>query len=222
LKQTGFVQNLGRTRTRVLEELRAAGSAVAVASVARRLGLHVNTARFHLDALAAAGLAERSVEESSGAGRPRVLYAATADSAGLGRRSYRVLAEVLAGHLATRARRPDVSALAAGREWGRSLAPRPAPLERVSADAAVRALLDVLGGIGFLPEVVPDAGGTQVRLHHCPFREVAAAHGQVVCSLHLGLMQGLLGGLGAPVAADLIEPFRAPTWCAVRLRPSGG
>jgi predicted ArsR family transcriptional regulator len=222
LKQTGFVQNLGRSRTRVLDELQAAGSSVGVADLARRVGLHPNTVRFHLDALAEAGLAARTVEPAARAGRPRVLYSATPDSAGAGRRSYRLLAEILAGHLAAHARRPAGTAVEAGREWGRSLARRPAPFQDVAAANAIGQLVDVLDDIGFLPELVTggDDGGTQIRLRHCPFREIAAAHREVVCSVHLGLMQGLLADLHAPVTAARIRPFVTPSSCTVVLDPA--
>jgi predicted ArsR family transcriptional regulator len=51
--------SLGRSRARVPEVLRAAGSPLGVQEVADRTGLHPNTERFHLDALAEAGLATR-------------------------------------------------------------------------------------------------------------------------------------------------------------------
>ena len=50
---------LGRSRARVLELLREAAAPLGVQEVAERCGLHPNTARFHLDALVAAGLAIR-------------------------------------------------------------------------------------------------------------------------------------------------------------------
>jgi predicted ArsR family transcriptional regulator len=202
----------------VLGELQAVGRPIGVAELGRRLGLHANTARFHLTALTEAGLAQRSTESSGRGGRPRVLYAATPDSAGVGRRSYRLLAEILAGHLAAHARRPAAAAREAGREWGRCLAARPAPFERPDAAGAVRQLVHVLAGIGFLPEVVDEA---RLRLHHCPFREAAPAYGQVVCAVHLGLMQGVLAESGAPISAARVEPFVDPAWCAVQLEPAG-
>ena len=47
---------LGRSRTDVLEVLRAADGPLGVQEVAQRTGLHSNTARFHLEALTEAGL----------------------------------------------------------------------------------------------------------------------------------------------------------------------
>jgi predicted ArsR family transcriptional regulator len=51
----------------------------------------------------------------------------------------------------------------------------------------------------------------------CPFREVAENHQDVVCQLHLGLMQGALARMRAPVTADRLEPFAEPSLCIAYL-----
>ena len=66
------------------------------------MGLHLNTTRFHLDGLVEAGLAARAREDREQPGRPRVLYTAGPDTARTGRRSYRLLAEILTSYLGTR------------------------------------------------------------------------------------------------------------------------
>ena len=60
--------------------------------------------------------------------------------------------------------------------------------------------------------------GVELRLHHCPFREVAEPHTDVVCQLHLGLMQGALAEIRAPLTADSLEPLVTPTMCVAQLR----
>ena len=52
----------GESRSRVLAALLDAGRPLDVTEVARLVGLHVNTARFHLDGLVEAGAADREVE----------------------------------------------------------------------------------------------------------------------------------------------------------------
>src|SRR5262252_7614233 len=54
---------LGRSRADVLDMLRAADGPLGVREVAQRMGLHPNTARFHLEALTEAGLAVREAED---------------------------------------------------------------------------------------------------------------------------------------------------------------
>jgi predicted ArsR family transcriptional regulator len=43
-----------------------------------------------------------------------------------------------------------------------------------------------------------------------PFREAAEQHADVVCSVHLGLMRGLLSELDAPLEARRLHSFVEP------------
>lgn len=207
---------VGRRRQDVLDCLRDADEAVGVADVAERTGMHVNTARFHLDRLVSDGLALRTPEERDVPGRPRILYRSSGPAAGP--RSFGLLAEMLTG-LVSGLENARPTAIESGRSWGRHLVERPAPSQRVDADDATARLMRVLDVVGFRPEAGPDVGGDrEVRLHHCPFREVAERHPDIVCGLHLGLMQGALSELRAPVDVPTLEPFVTPQLCVAQLR----
>jgi predicted ArsR family transcriptional regulator len=206
-------------RTEVLTRLREAARPLTVAELAEATGLHVNTARFHLDGLVSDGLAERSVEPREAPGRPPVLYAATPEAGGL--RSFGLLAEMLTGLVKSYAdARPK--AAEAGRAWGQHLVQRPAPSERLDEAESTARLMHVLDALGFQPELRSADANVDVRLHNCPFREVAERHSDVVCSLHLGLIQGALGELRAPLQAETIEPFVTPNLCVARLSRATG
>ncbi len=205
----------GTRRDEVLGLLRAADQALSAADVAKVTGLHVNTARFHLDGLVEDGLAERMSELREQPGRPRILY--TAEGPVPGPRSYALLAEVLTGLVASLKDAGPV-AVSAGQAWGRHLVERVAPSERVDEGEAIARLTRVLDAIGFEPEARKTRKGAEVRLRHCPFREVAEKHTDVVCAIHLGLMQGALQELQAPVAATALEPFVTPNMCVAQLR----
>ena len=70
--------------------------------------------------------------------------------------------------------------------------------------------------MGFAPEALTD--GTQYQLPAAvPFREVAQNHQDVVCQLHLGLMQGALAQMRAPVTTDQLQPFAEPSPCIANL-----
>jgi len=213
---------LGDSRSRVLAVLQAARAPLGVTDVAAQVGLHANTTRFHLEALVRQQLVERAVEERDVPGRPRALYTATADSARAGRRSYRLLAEILVGYLATHTKQPAQAALDAGEVWGRFLTQRPAPFRRVDAAAATGQLVDALDDIGFAPEPVTAGRKRQILLHHCPFREAAEENREVVCSVHLGLMRGMLGELDAPIEAERLDPFVEPNLCVTGLSTRRG
>jgi len=211
---------LGESRTRVLEVLQDSGTQLNVSDVAARVGLHTNTVRLHLDALVAAGLAESEAEKRDLRGRPRTLYAANANSANAGRRSYRLLAEILASSMAAQTSKPREAAVKAGQEWGRFLGEGPPPFKRVDADEATGRLVGALDTLGFSPEAVTRGRQRRVLLHHCPFREVAKEYPEVACSIHLGLMNGLLAELDAPLEVDRLDPFVEPALCVASLSRS--
>lgn len=214
----------GESRSRVLAALQDAGRPLDVTEVAEVTGLHVNTARFHLDGLVEAGVADRDAEQREQPGRPRTLYRARADTARAGARSYQLLAEILASFVAAEVPQPARAAQAAGREWGRYLTQRPGPFERLTAAAATEQLVAALDSIGFGPEAKTTGGRRQILLHHCPFRESASKHQDVVCAIHLGLMQGMLAELDAPIDTERLDPFVEPNLCIARLtrRPQSG
>src|ERR1035437_7975499 len=211
---------LGESRSRVLEILQDTGAQLGVSEVAARLSLHPNTVRFHLDALVASGLVDSEAEESDLRGRPRMLYSANANSASAGRRNYRFLAEILASSMAAQVSHPREVAINAGREWGRYLGEGPPPFTRVDADEATGRLVSAMEDIGFAPEAVTRGRRRKVLLHRCPFREVAQEHPEVVCSIHLGLMNGLLAELDAPLEVNQLDPFVEPSQCAASVSRS--
>ena len=208
---------LGESRARVLDLLRAAGGPLGVQEVAEQAGLHPNTARFHLDALVEAGLATREPLPRETPGRPSMAYQVTDRDGPTGRRRYRLLAEMLTSMIAGVMPQPGEAAAEAGREWGRYLTEQPPPYQRLDAGEAIEKLTAALAEIGFAPEAVAEGSGYRLRLHQCPFREVAERHQDVVCALHLGLMQGVLEQLRAPVTADRLQPFAEPSVCVAEL-----
>ena len=209
---------LGRTRTHVLDMLRAADGPLGVREVARRTGLHPNTARFHLEALTEARLAVRETEDRETPGRPRVGYRATAGGPA-GRRRYRLLAEMLASLVAGTMPEPRNAAEEAGSKWGAYLTEQPPPYQKLTAEEAIGKLSTVMAEVGFGPQAGADEAGGQhrLRLRECPFREVAKHHQDVICSLHLGLMRGALAQMRAPVTIDRLDPLVEPSLCTARL-----
>lgn len=211
----------GVSRQRVLELLRSAPAGLGVQELADRTGLHANTVRFHLDRLVADGMAQRHAEERTEPGRPRLSFtAAPRPDPARDSRNYQFLAEILASFVAGTVNRPADAAVAAGRTWGHYLTERPAPYRRVPEEEAVTRLLGILDDIGFAPELAAE-DPRQIRIPHCPFREVAEGNREVVCAVHLGLMRGALAELGAPVTADRLVPFVEPSLCVAHLTPVG-
>lgn len=214
-------RGLGRTRSRVLALMQDVSEPLTVDAVARRMSLHPNTARFHLEALETAALVVRTPEprDQRRPGRPRTLFGAAPGVPGVGRRSYRFLAEVLTSYLANRLPEPSQSAEEAGIAWGRYLAEPSPPFHEMEVDAALEALVSELEKVGFESHPAGDGDQLRVEVSHCPFLEVAEDHREVVCSVHLGLMKGLLERMNAPLTAADLEPLVEPSRCIAHLRP---
>ncbi|MFF0792172.1 helix-turn-helix transcriptional regulator [Streptomyces spiralis] len=203
-------------RREVLDALRAAAGPLGVTETAERIGVHPNTVRFHLDALVAEGLVERRIEEPSGPGRPRTVYVPQPGMDRGGVRGYRLLARILLSQLASRGPEARSAATEAGRAWGRYLVDPLPPFREPTAEEAVGRLVALLDDLGFDP--VPETSGAgeppeRIRLRHCPFLELAEEYGSLVCPVHLGLMQGALTELRAPLTATGLEPFAEPDAC---------
>lgn len=208
---------LGPTRARVLALLEDAGEPMTASDLAGRMRVHANTVRFHLDALEAARLVVRAAEDRTAPGRPRVLYTVAAGAPDVSARSYRLLSEILTSLLTDRLPDAAASATEAGQAWGRYLTEPPAPFHRVAEPEALATLVDGLDRIGFESHPVSDDSGLRVEVSHCPFLEVAEGHREVVCSVHLGLMRGILEQTGAPIRAGSLEPLVRPSLCIAHL-----
>jgi predicted ArsR family transcriptional regulator len=225
--------------------VREHGGAIDAVELASRMKLHVTTVRFHLDALCEEGAIERTRMNRDGVGRPRTGYRAVDE-----RLDYRILAEILAMELGetaeTRARR----AQRAGVQWaGRIAAAQGEAVAGQDGTAEVGDPLDrgaalateVFDRMGFDAELAAEsepstslsADSEQVlgrerviRLHACPVRDLARAHPEVGCGLHLGLLQGLVDRAAAAggsadredtAVSARLEPFVEPELCIARL-----
>jgi predicted ArsR family transcriptional regulator len=163
------------------------------------------------------------------------MYAASAAAPQVAPRNYPGLAQVLVRHLQDH-EQPEAAAEAAGAIWGRELASAATThatthaTTDVTTDAttvrrpatrreAERALVGGLESVGFRSQVVRSGAGTRIDIRPCPFLELVQASGQVVCSVHSGLMAGLLAGLDAPLALERLVPFASPETCVAHLEP---
>lgn len=208
---------LGPTRARVLALLQDADEPMTAAAAGARLGLHVNSVRFHLDGLTEDGLVVRRREERSTPGRPKVLYAAATTAPGVAHRSYRLLAEILTSLLTDKLPNPAATAEQAGDAWGRYLTAPPQPFHKPQESEALQTLVHALDNMGFDSHIVDEPDSLRLEISHCPFLEVAQGHHDVVCSIHLGLIRGILDQTKAPVAAGTLEPLVEPSRCIAHL-----
>lgn len=220
----GHDEQSGRSRTGrrldVLRALKETSGPASIKDLADRLDVHPNTVRFHLESLVDAGQVERVELTHRGPGRPPQLFRAVPGMDPAGPRSYQVLVEILLQALVDD---PEAGrrAAEAGRAWGRRYG---AALSQAQGGdpSGVAESMDRLGAllddIGFAPEVEE----SRIGLRHCPFLEVATAQPQIVCAIHLGLMQGAVGEWQAPLTVDHLAPFIEPDLCVAHIGGADG
>ena len=195
------------TRYRLYRYLRLSGRPVPVRELATRLGLHPNTIRPHLRRLVEAGIvASETRRGPSAVGRPQTVYTAVAMDNSEGR-DYRLLADILATLMTGARARTGAEALA--REWGDYLMTRHAPppgARRPGPNLA--ALREALAEAGFDPRFRRRGNRVvEIALRGCPFRDLLEEHRELVCTVHRGLLEGMLEGSRPRLHLRTFEPL---------------
>ncbi|WP_182359333.1 helix-turn-helix transcriptional regulator [Tomitella gaofuii] len=210
------VARLSDQRAAVLDRLRHHPDGARIAELAEESGLHANTLREHLDALAAAGYVERSRSAPQGRGRPAWIYTAQIEP-GAGAphadprlRDYAGLAMSLASILRRVSSDVERDGLAAGVEWGRNLA-----REHRGSGAPEERLVQLLTELGFAPTLRDDG----VSLRQCPLIDAARTYPDVVCTVHRGIVRGALVEFGGDPDASTLTAFAEPDACRLEITP---
>ncbi|MFT3876932.1 MAG: MarR family transcriptional regulator [Propioniciclava sp.] len=200
---------LGPTRAQVLALLQGATDPVSVNEIAEKLGVHRNSARFHLDALVAAGYAERASAPAGALGRPPLLYGPTASAPSLTNSHLLELADTLLAYVTTTASDPVAATEEAGRTWGARAVPAGVP------PCAVReGLTRELRERGFGTE----RDGDTLVFRRCPFRgSISPEQMPLVCAIHQGFLEGYLAASGDEFHAGKLAV--GPALCTVTVTP---
>ncbi len=209
------VTQLSKARAGVLDLLAGQDHPVTVAELARLSGQHHNTVREHLEALAGAGLAQSRTRPARGRGRPALLYTAVPVERSRPQvREYSRLASAMAAHIARTSANPNLEARELGRHWGAELtAEAGAPPVDTTADAAL-GVITMLGALGYEPQRVDG----RVVLRRCPVLDVARRYPEVVCHVHLGVIDGMYAATTGSVPEGVgLEPFGEPLGCNLYL-----
>ncbi len=198
---------------RVLECLILQAGLTPIGQLAEAVGSHPNTVREHLAVLFQAGLVERERAVPSGRGRPPWHYRATA-LALTQDTNYEGLAVALADQLMRMSADPRSAAIEAGEHWGDDVVDPNLP-PSADDDGVRRRVLSMLDELGFDPDPVPVDG--RMRLRACPMIGAAERDPDVVCSVHLGLVRGIVKHAGGDPDSTELLPFFEPDACHVGL-----
>ena len=188
------------TRYAIYLELARSARPLSTADVAAVLDLHPNTVRPHLERMRDVGLLAVHSDARGGVGRPQHLYslAPEAPSLGLEPASFPTLARMLL-RLAAATGADAADAADVGREQGRLDGERYG-----SSRGCLSAVVAQLDAMGFDPAVAAsdedgDDGAVtlaSVAFAHCPFRDLAEQRPDLLCSLHRGLIEGVVAASG--------------------------
>ena len=78
-------------------------------------------------------------------------------------------------------------------------------------------LQEAMAKAGFEPRFRRLSGSAiEVSMRDCPFRELADDHRELVCTLHRGLVEGMVEGLKPALAVKDFRPFAERNLCRFR------
>lgn len=213
------VANLSDQRAAVLDQLRRHADGARIAELSAESGLHANTLREHLDALAAAGYVQRHRAAPQGRGRPAWIYSAV-DTGAVDTphadprlRDYAGLAMSLASILRRVSSDVERDGMAAGVEWGRNLA-----REHHGTGTPEQRLVQLLAELGFAP-TPHDDGDPTLSLRQCPLIDAARTYPDVVCTVHKGIIRGALLEFGGDPDHSVLSAFAEPDACRLEITP---
>jgi predicted ArsR family transcriptional regulator len=214
----------------LLSEAGPSGEGWTAGQLGDHLGLHVTSARFHLNVLERAGLVESGFQRQ-GVGRPRKVYRCGTRHSSDGPRTDEAL-RALTGFLTEGDGQPglDRTPEQAGRVWALAQV-RAEDAAHAAGDltgprtvgswlAKVGRTVDLLHRWGYRPELRTEEGGRTVELllSDSPFLGLAKTHPGAVCAVHRGLIRGALEAAGEPDVEVTVQPFGEPGACWARVR----
>ncbi len=177
------------TRYAIYLELARSPLPLTTSEVADLLGLHVNTVRPHLERMRDVGLLAVDTEARGSVGRPQHRWSLSPDAPSLGLEPspWPTLARTLLDAAAQGGLASDDLADAGRRQGQLDAAQWPDGTECLDGLVVEQARL------GFDPATVEEPRRATVAFAHCPFRDLASEHPDLVCALHGGLVEGFVG-----------------------------
>lgn len=216
IRRTSSGRLLSPTREQILRIVEAAERPQSVPELAVITQLHENTVRGHVTALWNDGyLLRTSSAEHDEPGRPAWLWGASKRSVSS---PYAALANALAEQLARSSDDASTQARNAGRTWGIALASQ----QRTELEAE-ELIENIMRDEGFAPESQPgsaDGSNREILLRQCPLIDAATRHPEIVCAVHLGMVQGALETRGMSSAGTTLTPFISAGTCSLQLHIS--
>lgn len=173
--------------------------------LAAEVELHHNTVREHLQRLVEDGFVLARSEERKTRGRPRVFYSA--------RTGHEDLDDIGERKLESAQNRADLfKRVLLGQNIDEPL--KETVDEEITNQLEI--LEDHLEQVGFDPAI--DHANLEINLFSCPFKSMVSEHQEMVCAVHLGLIDMMLAITQGPLKSDQLHPFATPGVCKLHLK----
>lgn len=188
----------------VLSVLQKFPQGARAAEIAKKMGMHVNTARGHLDELVRAGAVRVVTAPAKGRGRPSLIFQVRVPDNRSVAEEYVTLISVLVKALADKDQLNDFSSEQAreiGRAWAKATATS-------HGTEALGSLYRMMRDMGFDPvtssEHFDEEGRTDVELHACPFVSAGVEPSPFVCAIHDGYLEQTAAASGGRLSLKLV------------------
>ncbi|AGN18928.1 helix-turn-helix transcriptional regulator [Corynebacterium glutamicum] len=201
----------------VLDALQTFPDGARAIDVAKKLDLHVNTARGHLEELVAKEAIRVVTAAAKGRGRPSLIFQTRVPDNRAVAKEYITLIELMANMLGDvdddAMHNPELraKALSIGTQWAHVMGIKHAEAEEL--DEALSPLINRLREMGFDPTETEEANS--LALHSCPFVVNDKRPSAFVCAIHAGFIQESLGENNR-IQLEL-KPLNAPGTCKVHV-----
>lgn len=214
----------------VLSTLQTFPEGARAADVAQALGMHVNTARGHLDELVAQDAVRVITAPAQGRGRPSLIFQVRIPDSRAIAEEYVTLIEVLASMVADKDSLSEADwekARSIGMRWARAMQDNGVDLNE--DNHLIGPLFRRLRDMGFDPTVapheVPAKGAARpmqdnenIDLNACPFTTSGMQPSRFICAVHDGFLQEVAkNNTNGKLQLKLI-PKSGPGTCAVHVR----
>ncbi|WBT09786.1 hypothetical protein PAB09_05710 [Corynebacterium sp. SCR221107] len=211
--------NLSPKQRSVLEVLKRFPQGAKVGEIAEAMGVHVNTARGHLDELLDRNAVVAVPTRSPGRGRPSLLYSIRVPDNRTVANEYVSLIGILTSYLEeSDSEEAHKAAREIGRRWGSRL--REDGLFSQDTPTALKAIKSHHTQMGFDPKVEnqrsEDASENSLTMHlnSCPFMAQGTTPSPIMCAIHRGVLDEMLKTTSAEAN---LEPFTSSGPCTLTL-----
>lgn len=195
---------LSPKQSEVLSILQTFPQGARAAEIAQKLGMHVNTARGHLDELINAGAVRVVTAPAQGRGRPSLIFQVRVPDNRSVAEEYVTLISVLIKALADKEQLNNYASEQArelGREWAKTAA-------NSHGAEALGSLYRMMRDMGFDPvtsaEQFGQEGHTDVELHACPFVTTGVEPSPFICAIHDGFLEQTAADSGGRLCLKLV------------------